>query len=309
VHVGACCIATLLSAILLSGLVPGPLAAQDLEPRSLTNIPVGMSFVGLTYGYAYGNILLDAAAPVEISDSHIHTLAGAYVRTLDFFGMSAKVAVVAPFAAGDWAGTVNGADSSTTRTGFGDPRVQLSVNFIGAPALTAAQFANYRQKRTVGASVQVIVPIGKYDADKLINLGSNRWAVRTQLGGSRHAGSWILETYARLWLFSDNHDFFGGNKVSQRPLGELTFHVINTLPRRRIWVGLGFGYAHGGRTLLNGADLDTRISTYRFGADVALPVAQSHTFKLSGLTAVRDERGPDFDAITLTYQYRWGPSS
>jgi hypothetical protein len=64
--------------------------AQELEPRALTNVPVGTNFVALGYAYAQGNILLDPAIPVEDLDSKLHTFIGAYVRALDFFGLSSK---------------------------------------------------------------------------------------------------------------------------------------------------------------------------------------------------------------------------
>jgi hypothetical protein len=78
------------------------------------------------------------------------------------------------------------------------------------------------------------------------------------------------------------------------------------MPRRRIWGALDAGYALGGRTKLNGVAMDARISTFRFGATLAFPVAARHTLKLTGVTGVRHERGSDFDAVVLAYQYRWG---
>ena len=71
-------------------------------------------------------------------------------------------------------------------------------------------------------------------------------------------------------------------------------------------VALDAGYGIGGRTKINGVEKDTRISTFRFGVTFALPVAKRHTLKLSGFTGVRVERGPDFNAVVLSYQYRWG---
>jgi hypothetical protein len=48
------------------------------------------------------------------------------------------------------------------------------------------------------------------------------------------------------------------------------------------------------------------VSTFRFGFDVAVPFAVQHSFKFTAVTGIRHERGPDFDAVALTYQYRWG---
>ena len=45
--------------------------------------------------------------------------------------------------------------------GFGDPRLRLSVNLYGAPALSVEQFASYRQNVIVGATLQVFPPLGQ----------------------------------------------------------------------------------------------------------------------------------------------------
>lgn len=287
-------------------LYPCVSSAQELEPRSLTNVPVGTNFVVVGYGYSSGDILLDPAVPIEDLNAKLNSVVGAYVRALDVFGLSGKVDVIAPYAGGHWTGSLAGRDSSTSRTGFGDPRVRLSVNFVGAPAFRASEFSAYRPRAIVGISLQVIVPTGQYDGSKLINLGSNRWTFRPQIGLSYTTGHWILESYVSGWFFTRNPDFYGGNLLKQLPLGAFKVHVIHTLPKRRIWIAVDAGYAFGGRTEVNGVLLDTRISTFRFGVDLAVPLAFRHTVKISGVTGVRHERGPDFDAVALTYQYMWG---
>jgi hypothetical protein len=59
--------------------------------------------------------------------------------------------------------------------GLGDPLLRISVNFFGAPALSMAEYPAYRQDVIVGASLQVTAPLGQYDPDKLLNVGTNRW--------------------------------------------------------------------------------------------------------------------------------------
>jgi hypothetical protein len=298
--------AILLIAIALPWLLSGPARSQELEPRGLTNLPVGMNFAVAAYGYSFGNVLLDPAVPIEDLEANVHSIVGAYVRAIDVFGMSGKFDVVVPFAAGDWEGIYTGIDTSATRNGIGDPRFRLSVSFIGSPALKPAEFGSFRQGTIVGASLQVIAPLGQYYPERLINLGSNRWTFRPQLGISRTAGNWIFEAYTALWIFTDNPEFWDGNYLEQYPLATFKTHIIHTMPKRRIWMALDAGYGIGGRTKINGVEKDTRISTFRFGVTFALPVAKRHTLKLSGFTGVRVERGPDFNAVVLSYQYRWG---
>ena len=158
--------------------------SQELEPRSLINVPVGTSFAMLGYGFADGNILFDPALPIEDVNARTHTLVGAYVRSVNFLGMAGKANIVLPFAAGDWEGLFQGNDTTTARTGMGDLRIGFSFNFIGSPALEKDGFKEYTQKTIAGFSMQVVAPTGQYFEDRLINLGSNRWAFRPQLGVS-----------------------------------------------------------------------------------------------------------------------------
>jgi hypothetical protein len=278
---------------------------QELEPRSLTNVPVGTNFALLGYGYGRGDILMDPAIPIEGLNARINTFVGAYVRSFSLLGLSSKLDVVVPFGFGDWTGRLSGVDTATSRTGFGDVRVRLSMNMLGAPALNGSQFVDYEQKTIVGLNLQLILPVGQYNPDKLINLGSHRLTYRPQVGVSHKTGKWILEAYGSIWIFSDNGNFFGGNRLAQDALIALKLHAIRSLPRG-MWVAGGIGYGIGGRTELNGEPRDTRISALRLGLAYVCPINRHHALKLTVDSGIRFERGPDFDAIGIVYQYVWG---
>lgn len=279
--------------------------AQELEPRSLTNLPVGTNFVALGYSYTQGEILLDPAIPIEDLDANLNTFVGAYVRSINFFGLSSKLDVILPYAFGYWTGRVSGIDSATSRTGFGDIRLRLSVNMLGAPALNGSRFAEYQQKTIFGMSIQVILPSGQYDPEKLINLGSNRLVIKPQLGISYKTGKWILEGYGSLWFFTRNNNFYGGNQLDQRVLATIKAHAIRSLPKG-LWIAGGLGYGIGGRTVVNEEERDTRISALRLGITFAVPFKTHHALKFNFHSGIRFERGPDFDAFGILYQYRWG---
>ena len=207
-------------------LSPHILFGQELEPRSLANVPVRMNYIVFGYGYSSGNILLDPVLSIEDLNARVHGVFAAYVRAIDVFGLSGKIDVTLPFAGGDYHALFEGQEESLSLTGFGDPRVRLSVNFLGAPALRADEFENFRQKTIVGASLQVFVPIGQYDSSEILNLGSNRWTFRSQVGLSHAVGEWFLEAYTGFCFFTRNPDFNGGNELIQRPLYVLRFHAI-----------------------------------------------------------------------------------
>ena len=293
----------ILSLLFIMGFSPG--IAQELEPRALTNVPIGMNFALAGYGYAQGNTLLDPAIPIEDLSGKVHTIIGAYVRSVNIFGLSGKIDVVAPYAVGNWEGKLTGIDTATHRSGMGDLRFRISFNFLGAPALKKSEFADYKPENVSGLSLQVITPTGQYYPDKLINIGSNRWVFRPQWGFARNINKWIVETYISTWIFTRNSDFYGGNELKQDNLYTIKFHAIRSL-RRGMWVAFNTGYALGGITYINEEEKDSRISTFRLGFTYSIPLGMYHSLRFTGISAVRLEKGGDFDGLFVSYVYRWG---
>lgn len=278
--------------------------AQELEPRALTNLPVGTNFVVAGYAFASGNVLMDPALPLEDLDAKLHSFFAAYVRSFSFFGLSAKVDAIVPFATGDWYYKYQGVNEYDLSNGFGDARFRLSVNFTGAPALKTEEYKEYKQKTIFGYSIQVFVPTGDYKSDQLPNLGSNRWTFKNQLGISHTFNKWIVEGYVSIWLFTANNNFLNGNKLNQDPLFAIKADVIRSLPKK-IWIALAAGYGYGGRSYVNDVSREVLISTIRLGLTLAIPIAAQHSLKLVGVSGIRFKQGPDFDAISLSYQFRW----
>jgi hypothetical protein len=121
------------------------LRAQELEPRAYSNSPTGLNFAIVGYGNAKGSVLTDPSLPLDNVSNESHVALFAYATTLNVLGKSAKVDVIVPYV---WL-TANGVAFGVPRqryvTGFADPAFRFSMNFIGAPALTAAEFKDYRQ--------------------------------------------------------------------------------------------------------------------------------------------------------------------
>jgi hypothetical protein len=118
-----------------------------------------------------------------------------------------------------------------------DPAFRLSVNFYGAPALSLKEFSSYEQDLIVGGSLQVSVPAGQYDNTRLINIGSNRWYFKPEIGFSKALGLWTLEAQAAVTLFTTNDDFFNGNRRAQKPLYSLQGHAIYSFPYGILGIG------------------------------------------------------------------------
>jgi hypothetical protein len=282
--------------------------AQDLEPRAFSNAPVGLNFVLAGYAYSTGNLLFDdavaAALKIQEASGRIHQGVIGYVRTVDFFGLSGRVGVIVPLAAGRWEGIVADTFATVSREGFADPRLLFSIGFIGAPALGGREFVSYRERAVVGASLQVIAPLGQYDPARLINLGSNRWSFKPRVGMSYTRGHWTLELYGSVWLFTDNPDALG-QRIEQDPIYSLEGHGIYSF-RPGLWLAVNAGYGTGGRSSVGGEIKNDFRKDSRLGAQLSVPLARRHSLKLVYVTSASTRIGADFDTFSLLYQYRWG---
>ncbi len=197
---------------------PAAALAQELEPRAYSASPVGANFAVLGYSWSGGEVLLDASLPVSDVEARIDSLSAGYSRTFGLAGHAASIAAFVPWFWGTLSGDVGEERRTIERVGLGDVRLRFAVNLIGGPALSPAEFAKRQQQTTLGVSLFVVAPTGEYDDTKLINIGSNRWSFRPELGVSIPLGKWFLEGAAGVWLYTDNTDFYGGVRRAQDPL-------------------------------------------------------------------------------------------
>jgi hypothetical protein len=279
--------------------------AQDIEPRAYSNAPVGVNFLIAGYAYTRGGLAFDSALPVTDPKLTTSSLVVGYARVLDLWGKSAKFDVVVPLT--DLSGTAEYAGQPVRRdiTGFGDPAFRLSVNLFGAPALTLEEFAGYRQDLIVGASLRVTAPMGQYDEARLVNLSTNRWSFKPELGISKTLGRWTLEAAAAATLYTDNEEFFQGNTRSQDPLYSLQAHAIHSF-RSGIWGSLDATYFAGGRTTLNGILRNDLQQNWRIGGTLSFPLDARNSIKVYASSGVSARTGNEFDLVGIAWQYRWG---
>lgn len=282
----------------------GPALSQELEPRLYSNAPRGLNFLGLAYGYSSGNVFFDTNLPIEDATGTLNTILVRYVRTLGIAGKAAKIDVILPFATGHWEGVLDGEFRTRDARGLGDPRVRLSVNFKGAPAVDRASFGRYKQGTIVGASLQVIVPFGQYDDTKLINLGSNRWTIRPEIGVSHAFGKWLVEGAVAGWWFGKNDDFYGGSTLQQDPFFAIQAHVVYTF-KPGLWISFNAGYGNGGRTTLDSETKDTLQINTRFGATFAWPLGRRDGLRVGVASGLTSRVGADFDTAYVAWQHMW----
>jgi hypothetical protein len=285
--------------------VTRPLHGQELEPRAYSVSPVGVNFALFSYSYPSGDVEFDPSAQIDDVNLRMNVLTLGYFRSLDVFGRSANVGAIVPYAEGTLEGSFFGNFRTFHRSGLRDPVVRFAVNLYGAPAMDRRQFSRYRQKSNLGASLTVVAPLGQYDANTLINLGSNRWAFKPEIGFSQGIHEkWILELDAGAWFYTANHNFLGTTRT-QDPVVTLQLHAVYTV-RPRLWFSADGNFYDGGRTTVGATrNFDLRRGS-RIGLTAAVPIAGRQSLKFAYARWVYATVGAKFNVFTVAYQFTWG---
>jgi hypothetical protein len=300
-----------LTAVVLS-LAPTWCIAQDLTPRAYAAVPVSSNAVIVTYAFSDGELLFDPTLPIENATGTIHTPVLTGFHSFRLFDRVASITGSMPFAYGDFNGTVLGADRSVHRQGFADVSVRIAVNLLGARALVPAVFIKTPPSRaTLGASLKVIAPTGQYDPTLLINIGSNRWSFKPELGYSRRVGPLLLDGYAGIWLLTANNDFFATvpgapKKVrTQDPIGAFEFHVSYDV-RPRLWISADVNYWRGGRSSVDGERNERTLqANSRLGVTGSVPLTRHQSFKVSYSDGWIVRIGGNYKILSIGWQYSW----
>ncbi len=282
-----------------------PALAQDIEPRTYFNAPIGINFLIAGYVHTQGALQFDSA--LDLTDAHLKTSNAvlAYARAFEIGGKEALLDVVVPYTGLSGQALSDGEPVERSVNGFANPSVRLCWNFYGAPALSLGEFRRWQPDVVVGVSLRVTAPWSQYDENRLVNIGTNRWSFKPEIGASKTFGPWTLEGSAAATFYTVNHEFFGGNKREQDPLYSLQGHVIHGF-RGGSWISVDATYYAGGRNTVNGilkADLQ---QNWRFGATYAIPVDRKNSVKLYASTGLSDRTGNSFDLVGIAWQHRWG---
>ncbi len=279
-------------------------SAQSLEPRAYSPNPVGANFAIANYGYQTGGVVFDASLPFSDVTAKINSGTLVYLRTFGLFGRSASAGLAVPYAWGSVEGDVQEEHRRITRSGFADLQSRLTVNLLGGPAMTPGEFAARTPSTTLGFNLVTVAPTGQYFPDKLINIGGNRWAFKTELGLSQPVGKWAFEAYAGTWFFTPNDDFYGGQRRTQQPIWAFQGHVSYTF-RPRLWLAASATYYTGGRTSLDGEPRADLQKNARISLTGSVPLGRRQSLKLFWAKGATTSIGANFTTYSVSYQFLW----
>jgi hypothetical protein len=291
-----------LAALAMLTLAAGTADGQELEPRAYSPSPIGTTFVVVSATRSAGGVFTDASLPIDDVEATVGVLGLALGRTFAIAGKQTLVLGVLPVSWGTASGQVGEDRHEVSRRGLADPRVKLSVILSGSPAMKPADFVKAPRRTIVGASVTVAPPWGQYDNTKLINLGSNRWSLKPEVGISYPRGRWTFDGYVGMWIFTDNDHFYPGDSTRhQDPIGGFQGHVSYTLGRRA-WLSVNATWYTGGQSAINGVHKADLQRNTRVGATWAQPIGRRQSLKVAYSAGATTRVGADFRTITAAWQ-------
>ena len=190
-----------------------------------------------------------------------------------------------------------------------DSILRFAVNLYGAPPLEGKEYAAYRAaadvETIVGAALVVQLPTGHYKDEKLINLGTNRFTFRPQIGVVHNRGNWSMEVTGAAWIYTDNDDFFDGNKLEQDPLYTVQGHLAHTF-RPGVWTDAAVGYGYGGQSTVSGVEKDDRKGNLVWALSLGYPITRRLGVNLTYIgTRTQESVGVDSDTIAVNLSIHW----
>jgi hypothetical protein len=199
---------------LLLLLIPIVTSAQDLDPRAYSRVPIDLTFVVAGFGYTYGSVVTDPTVPLKDLKANVETPMFGIGHTFGLFGFTASAFASLPYTWAQLSGNLIGQDTSTTRAGLSDMRFRISLLLFGSPPSRIDELVKAENKPVMGTSLTVIVPTGQFLPEKLINIGTNRWSFKPEIGLSYPiTQQWFFDLYAGVWFFTNNESFYPGNSV------------------------------------------------------------------------------------------------
>jgi hypothetical protein len=206
-------------------------------------------------------------------------------------------------------GTPSGSFNQSA-SGYADPILQLDVNLFGTPPLKANfDLLDYEPSWTIDTAIMLGLPIGQYDADKLVNLGQNRWFGRIALPFKYHFGVFSrgymksLEVTPSVWFFAENDDFLG-QKLENKPLWQLEAHLTSDFTPN-FWGSLDLLYRGGFQSEVNGVEVGDELDIGDIGFTLNYQVNDNLGIRTGFSSNVFGDSDLESSMVRLQFIFGW----
>lgn len=278
-----------------SALYMASVHAIDVSPGAYIPAPAGKSIGMLYLGGGSADSYTPRKGPSLDNDTRLKTQS-ALLRLFymdDIANTRVQYQLAVPYGRQDL--KLNGRDIGDT-TGYADPFVAVTAWPINDPA----------NKEYLGVSSYLYMPLGKFDHDSSLNMGSNRYVVAFQAGHSKAWGSWRLDTNVDVSFYTDNDESgVAKGRLEQDPTFVLQPWLSYTFANR-LTTSVGFTKAWGGRSELEGIDTNRATDSLRGRVGMGYWVTPKAQVYAEMARDLEVEGGYKFDYtgfLRLTYVY------
>jgi hypothetical protein len=296
----------LLACVLAVGVhIPHQASAQFTDPRNYENTPVGTNQLEFGYTYAHANASLDTSLIVAGANFSVNQGTIDYTRYFGFFRRLMWVEAAVPIAG--LGGSISGTNIQGSTTGTGDSSYGVAMLLKGGPALSVAEFENYKPTTTLGASLNVTAPTGSYHSNKILNLGSDRWLFKPEIALSHPFGSkqkTEIDAYANAYFYTDNISYHGTEILRQQPLPGLEGHISYSF-MDNLWASLDARYSFRGSTSVDGVSQNNPQRNFILGSEVNVTLNPKNSLVFEFAKALQHLNGPALVGFSVRYDYTW----
>ena len=237
--------------------------------------------------YAHGN---RATSDANLT-ANVGVFRGGYY--FQVFGMPALVNALLPYGHLSMDGAAIGDAQSTSQ--MGDSILAAGI----------WPYANPNTKTYFGLFGYLTVPLGEYRNDRMLNMGSNRFAFKGEAGVEQGLGKsgFNIGIYGNVEFYTDNNDYTSlGETYKQDPIFGAEAHLSYDFTKS-LYAGFDYFYKGGGKTEVQGITNDDRLSTHSLGIHLAYLVSPQLQLELKYTKDLSVENGTttDIDSRRLAY--------
>lgn len=292
--------------LVLSLCLALPAGAAFDGPRVYWPLPKNTNIVSGHYLFGAANVSWSNWSRLEpevsiSSDVYILT----YTRVQPVFGRTAWFQLSVPAATLDTSSLLPIPTTDTFSNGLGDPMLGATFNLYGAPGLKAKEFLRHDLDLSINLGLQFTAPLGDYDSEETLNVGSNQWKTRISAPIIKSFGPWApgqrmtLEVMPAVVLFGDNDDAVGST-IEQDPLWSVEVHLTRDMTQQA-FISLDYTWLDGGdetwideasgQTIRQTGGLDAQL----IGATLGFEVNDHMRLFLTHMQTISEEK----DSLTL----------
>jgi len=285
---------------------PNQACAQFSAPRAYQNTPVDINQLELNYAYLRTDTSIDTSLIITGAKLNVNQGTVDYTRYFGFLHRLMWVEAGVPIAG--LGGSISGTNIQGSVTGAGDSSYALAILLKGGPALTVQQFEHYKPTTTLGVSLTMTAPTGLYKANQILNLGSDRWSLKPEIGLSHPFGpeqKWYLDTYANVYFYTDNTSYHRVEILRQEPLPGLEGHISYSFSDT-VWVAFDTRYSFRGTTLVDGVSQNNAQQNFILGSEMNISLNSRNSLVLEFAKAIVHDNGPSIVGLSVKYDYTWG---